>query len=107
VQEAVTSSQQLSEAFAKHAGEASNAADRQLEAVVTSMSEALRDHSDRLSRSMRDQLAAEAANTRQEIATLEQKDRSAAATTLRWALAGGIAVIVLQLLLIFLVVAHI
>jgi CHASE3 domain sensor protein len=56
---------------------------------------------------MRDQLAAEAANTRQEIATLEQKDRSAAATTLRWALAGGIAVIVLQLLLIFLVVAHI
>jgi hypothetical protein len=104
---AATSSQQATETFAKRAKEVSDAADHHLKTAAASISGALRDNASQLSRSLREQLTAEADHTRQEIATLGQKDRSTAVTTLRWVIAGGIAIIILQLLLIVLMVAHI
>jgi chromosome segregation ATPase len=103
---AVTSLQQLAEAFAKRAKEVSDAADHHLKAAAADISDALRDNASQLSGLLQDQLTAEADRTRQEIAILGQKDRSPA-TTLRWGITGGIAIIILQLLLIVLVVVHI
>jgi hypothetical protein len=107
VQATVISSQQLAQAFANSAKEVSDAADHHLKTAAASISDTLRDNASQLSGTLRDQLTAEADHTRQEIATLGQKDRSTAAATLRWGIIGGITIIIMQLLLIVLAVVHI
>jgi cell division protein FtsB len=102
---AVDTQNQLSSAFAAKVDTLSSSTERRLKEIAADVSESWASGANQLQVFIREQLAAETTSLHREIANLEQK-RKATIATRRWAIIGAITIVLLQLALIILQIAH-